>query len=73
MAPGREGVEEMSTDTMAGSATDTLSDTFASLQRALAVKEGESMVLASCWDLDVPHQTHPPNPIHTSLARFETV
>ena len=72
MAPGREGVEEMSRDTMAGSATDTLSDTFASLQRALAVKEGESMVLAS-WDLDVPHQTHPQNPIHTSLARFVTV
>jgi hypothetical protein len=26
VAPGREGVEKMSTDTMAGSATDTLSD-----------------------------------------------
>ena len=24
-------------------------------------------------DRDVPHQTHPQNPIHTSLARSETV
>ena len=28
---------------------------------------------ASDWDLDLPYQTHPPNPIHTSLARFVTV
>ena len=25
------------------------------------------------WDLDLPHQTHPQNPIHTSLTQFVTV
>ena len=25
------------------------------------------------WDLDVPHQIHPQNPIHTSLAQLSTV
>jgi hypothetical protein len=24
------------------------------------------------WDPDLPHQTHPQSPIHTSLARFST-
>ena len=25
------------------------------------------------WDRDLPPQTHPQNPIHSSLARFETM
>ena len=36
------------------------------------VNDGLWFVLTS-WDLDVPHQTHPQNPIHTSLTQFETV
>ena len=40
VAPGSEGVEKMSTDTIAGSATDTLSTRRVALRRALAVKEG---------------------------------
>ena len=37
-----------------------------------SVNGGFSIVFTS-WDRDVPHQTHPPNPIHSSLARFETM
>ena len=37
-----------------------------------SVNGGFSIVFTS-WDRDVPHQTHPPNPIHSSLARSETM
>ena len=42
------------------------------MQPVSCVNEGIIFVLAS-WDRDVPHQTHPQSPIHTSLARLGTV
>ena len=34
---------------------------------------GRFCFVFTSWDLDLPHQTHPQNPIHTSLARFSTM
>ena len=34
---------------------------------------GRFCFVFTSWDLDLPHQTHPKTPIHTSLAWSETL